>query len=187
MKYLTLGAVITVLSFNLLAGHHEEPEGISGLVSSDVFDLAGEMDLYVEKYHDTKKEGDFSTPKGLFKLGTIYYRKDRNKSLKCVLPKRVIKKNMGWCNDSRSKKYNKEINFPFAYSAERLYRKDSKYDIFINIKYNQSPAKKNKGSAIFLHLIKKKYKPTAGCIALAKKDFTKILPLINKKTKIMIV
>ena len=52
MKYLTLGAVITVLSFNLLAGHHEEPEGISGLVSSDVFDLAGEMDLYVEKYQN---------------------------------------------------------------------------------------------------------------------------------------
>ena len=133
-----------------------------------------------------KKEGDFSTPRGLFKLGTLYYRKDRIKSLKSILPKRVIKKNMGWCNDSSSKKYNKEINFPFVYKAEKLYRKDKKYDIFINIKYNQSPAKKNKGSAIFLHLSNKKYKPTAGCIALIKEDFMKILPLIDIKTKIMV-
>ena len=63
---------------------------------------------------------------------------------------------MGWCNDSKSKKYNKEIIFPFKYSAEKLYRKDKIYDMFIEIKYNSHPVKKNKGSAIFLHLIKKK-------------------------------
>ena len=62
-----------------------------------------------------KKEGDLATPKGLFKLGPLYYRKDRNKSLKCKIRKRVIKKNMGWCDDSRSKKYNREIYFPFKY------------------------------------------------------------------------
>ena len=70
MKYLTLGAVITVLSFNLLAGHHEEPEGISGLVSSDVFDLAGEMDLYVEKYQNW---GDAENQKHYHPVGTLVY------------------------------------------------------------------------------------------------------------------
>ena len=70
MKYLTLGAVITVLSFNLLAGHHEEPEGISGLVSSDVFDLAGEMDLYVEKYQNC---GDAENQKHYHPVGTLVY------------------------------------------------------------------------------------------------------------------
>ena len=93
---------------------------------------------------------------------------------------------MGWCDDSRSKKYNKEIHFPFKYSAEKLYRKDRIYDIIINIKYNYSPVLKNKGSAIFLHLINKKYKPTKGCVALSKKDLLKILPFINKNTKISI-
>ena len=93
---------------------------------------------------------------------------------------------MGWCNDSRSKKYNQEITFPFKHGAEKLYRYDGKYNIFINIKYNQSPIKKKKGSAIFLHLTSKKYKPTKGCIAITKKDFLKILPLINKNTKISI-
>tara|TARA_Y100001970_G_C14230649_1_gene858426 strand:- start:1077 stop:1568 length:492 start_codon:yes stop_codon:yes gene_type:complete len=133
-----------------------------------------------------KKEGDLATPKGIFSLGLLYFREDRNNLLKTKLKKRVIKKNMGWCDDVRSKKYNKEINFPFKYKAEKLYRKDKIYDIFINIKYNQSPVVKGKGSAIFLHLSNKKYNPTVGCIAIAKKDFLKILPFINKKTKIEI-
>ena len=134
----------------------------------------------------SKKEGDLTTPKGVFKLGPLYFRKDRIKSIKSKLRKKIIKKNMGWCNDSQSKKYNREINFPFQYSAEKLFRKDRCYDIFINVKYNQSPVKKGKGSAIFLHLTNKKYKPTKGCIAVLKKDLLKILPLLDKKTKISI-
>ena len=133
-----------------------------------------------------KKEGDLATPKGLFKLGLLYYRKDRNKSLKSKLKKRVIKKNMGWCDDIKSKKYNQEIHFPFKYGAEKLYIKDKTYDIFVNIKYNHSPIVKGKGSAIFLHLTNKKYKATKGCVAILKKDFLKILPLINRDTKISI-
>ena len=133
---------------------------------------------------NSKKEGDLATPKGIFKLGLLYYRKDRNKSLVSRIKKRVIKKNMGWCNDSRSKKYNQEIYFPSKYRAEKLYRKDKMYDIFIHIKYNHSPVVKEKGSAIFLHLTNYKYKPTQGCVAILKKDFLKILPLIDKNTKI---
>ena len=134
----------------------------------------------------SKKEGDLTTPMGVFKLGTLYFRKDRIQSVKSKLKKRIIKKNMGWCDDTQSKKYNQEINFPFQYSAEKLCRKDRFYDIFINVKYNQSPVKKGKGSAIFLHLTNKKYKPTKGCIAVLKKDLLKILPLLDKKTKISI-
>ena len=134
----------------------------------------------------SKKEGDLATPKGIFELGTFYYRKDNNKPLKCKIKKKIIKKKMGWCDDSRSKKYNKEISFPFKYGAEKLYRKDKIYDLFINIKYNFSPIIKEKGSAIFLHITDGKYKPTKGCVAIAKKDFLKILPLINNKTKISI-
>ena len=135
---------------------------------------------------NSKKEGDLATPKGTFKLGLFYYRKDRIKSLKCKIKKKTIKKNMGWCDDSRSKKYNREISFPFKYSAEKLYRKDRIYDFFINIKYNHFPIIKGKGSAIFLHLSNKNYKATKGCIGLQKKDFLKILPFINKRTKIFI-
>ena len=134
----------------------------------------------------SKKEGDLATPKGTFKLGTLYYRKDNIQQLKYKIRKKIIKKKMGWCNDSRSKKYNQEISFPFKYGAEKLYRKDKIYDLFINIKYNSCPVIKDKGSAIFLHIANSKYKPTKGCIAISKNDFLKILPLINNKTKISI-
>jgi len=73
-----------------------------------------------------------------------------------------------------------------AKSTKAPDRKDNIYDIFINIKYNHSPIIKGKGSAIFLHLSNKKYLPTSGCVALLKKDFIKILPLINNNTKISI-
>ena len=89
-------------------------------------------------------------------------------------------------HESRNKKYNREINFPFKQSAEKLYRKDRIYDLLINIKYNFKPRIKGKGSAIFLHIAKKNYLPTKGCIAIKKKDFLKILPLIKYKTKISI-
>ncbi len=134
-----------------------------------------------------KKEGDFSTPKGTFKLGKLYYRKDRIGTLNYNLKKKVIKKNMGWCDDNRSKKYNKEINLPSKFRAEKLYRKDKIYDLFINIEYNYKPTIKNKGSAIFLHLANKKYRPTKGCIAISKKDFLKLISSIKKNTKISIL
>ena len=133
-----------------------------------------------------KTEGDLTTPAGNFKIGNLYWRDDRVKKPITKLICKKIKRNMGWCNDINSRKYNQEIYFPFQYRAEKLYRKDNIYDIFINIKYNHSPIIKARGSAIFLHLSNKKYRPTSGCVALLKKDFLKILPLINKKTKISI-
>ena len=133
-----------------------------------------------------KKEGDNKTPKGIFEIENLYFRKDRLKkpltSLKCI----EIKKNMGWCDDIKSKKYNREISFPFKYRAEKFYKTEKNYDALINIKYNYTRVKKNKGSAIFLHLTNKKYSPTKGCVAIHKKDFIKILPLIKKNTKIFI-
>ena len=120
-----------------------------------------------------KKEGDLATPKGIFKLGCLYYRKDRVKGIKTTIKKKIIKKNMGWCNDAKSKKYNKEIKFPFRYSAEKLYRKDNIYDLLINIKYNSNPVTKLKGSAIFLHLANIKYKATDRVCGNFKKRFFK--------------
>ena len=93
---------------------------------------------------------------------------------------------MGWCDDTNSKHYNKLIKFPFRYSAEKLYRSDYIYDIILIMDYNQNPVINGKGSAIFLHIASKKYKSTKGCVALQKKDFLKIIPLISKKTKILI-
>jgi len=133
-----------------------------------------------------KKEGDKKTPKGEFKFKYILYRKDRIFDLKTRLKKIVIKKRMGWCDDPNSNNYNKIINFPSKYSAEKLWKKENVYDIIIVIDYNLNPLIKNKGSAIFLHIAKRKYQPTNGCIAVSKKNIRLIANAINKKTKIKI-
>jgi len=133
-----------------------------------------------------KIEGDQITPKGKFKILGILYRKDRVRNLKCKLKLTPIKKNMGWCDDSRSKHYNKIITFPFKFRAERLYRKDNIYDIIAILDYNYNPIKKNKGSAIFIHIANKKYSNTLGCVALSKNNLKKVLKNINSKTRVII-
>ena len=93
---------------------------------------------------------------------------------------------MGWCDDIKNKKnYNKLINVKDKTKHEKLFRNDHKYDLLIPIKYNYKKSILGKGSCIFIHLTNN-YKPTAGCIALNKKDFLIMLRLINKKTKIKI-
>tara|TARA_Y100000816_G_scaffold151993_1_gene108231 strand:- start:152 stop:646 length:495 start_codon:yes stop_codon:yes gene_type:complete len=131
-----------------------------------------------------KFEGDKKTPIGTYSLGNLYYRKDRNPKpvtkLKCI----PIKKDMGWCDDIKSKKnYNKLIKVNKKIKHEKLFRKDYKYDFMIPINYNSKRTKLGKGSAIFLHLTKN-FNSTLGCVAIKKKDFLILLKLINKKTKI---
>ena len=133
-----------------------------------------------------KKEGDKKTPKGKFKLKYILYRKDRVFDLQTILKRIKIDKNMGWCDDPKSSYYNKIIRYPFKYRTEKLWRKDNIYDIIIIIDYNLKPVVKNKGSAIFLHIAKRNYQPTDGCIAVSKKNIKLLLSKINKKTKIKI-
>ena len=134
-----------------------------------------------------KKEGDKKTPKGVFEIENLYFRKDRKEkpltSLKCV----EIKKSMGWCNDtSFQKKYNKLIKIEKKIKYEKLKRKDYKYDFLIPIKYNFKRPIVGLGSCIFIHLTKN-YKPTAGCVALKEKDFLIMLKLIKKNSKIKII
>ena len=133
-----------------------------------------------------KKEGDKKTPKGTFEIENLYYRRDRmNKPetfLKCV----EIKNNMGWCNDVNfPEKYNKRMKIIKKIKHERLSRKDNKYDLLIPIKYNYKKTVPGLGSCIFIHLTKN-YKPTAGCIALRKKDFLILAKIVKKNSKIQI-
>ena len=138
-------------------------------------------------FSKNKKEGDYKTPKGIFKLGNIYYRADRIQKPQSKLKLIKIKKEMGWCDDPKSKFYNKlvKIRKKSKFKYEKLFRKDYKYDLLILIKYNYEKVYKYKGSAIFLHLTKN-YSSTKGCVALQKKDFLILLKVINKKTKIKI-
>ena len=132
-----------------------------------------------------KKEGDKKTPRGTFSIGPLFFRKDRNNKPKTKLKIFQITKTMGWCDDSNHKKYNQLIKINKKIKAEKLYRNDYKYDYLIPINYNTLRPKKNRGSAIFIHLTKN-YQKTLGCIGLKKKDLLILLKLIDSKTKIKI-
>ena len=131
-----------------------------------------------------KKEGDCSTPTGLFKLKKLYFRKDRMGVPNCKIKKKIITQNMAWCDDPKNIKYNQEIQNYKKINKENFYRKDCKYDYLLTINYNDTKIP-FKGSAIFIHLTID-YKPTGGCIALKKKDFEILLKLIDQQTKIKI-
>ena len=147
-----------------------------------------EFKCCIGKYGFTKKkiEVDKKTPRGLFRLDNLFFRKKMYNSPKTKLKKIMIKKNMGWCDDPKSQKYNSLIKISKKFNHEKMFRNDGKYDLLIPIKYNMKNPVKGKGSAIFLHLTKD-YKSTNGCIALKKKDFLILLKLINQNKKIKII
>ena len=133
-----------------------------------------------------KNEGDCKTPIGTFTIGKLFFRKDRIKKPKTLLKIIEIKQHMGWCDDiNHPKKYNRLIKINNKIRHEKLKRKDNKYDLLIPINYNTKKPVIGLGSCIFIHLTKN-YKPTAGCIALKKKDFLIMLKIIKKNSKIKI-
>jgi L,D-peptidoglycan transpeptidase YkuD (ErfK/YbiS/YcfS/YnhG family) len=132
------------------------------------------------------KEGDNITPKGIFSITRIFYRQDKIKKIITKVKKIKIKKNMGWCDDSQSPFYNKQVKLPNRFGYEKLYREDNLYDIILILNYNTKPVIKNKGSAIFVHVGNKFYKKTRGCVALKKDHLIKLISQIKKNTKIKI-
>ena len=94
---------------------------------------------------------------------------------------------MGWCDDPQSKDYNKLVRLPFKFNFEKLYRSDSIYDIFFVLDFNTNPIKKNKGSAIFIHIAKKSFSSTKGCVAIKKSDIKMLAKKISKNTLVKII
>lgn len=131
-----------------------------------------------------KIEGDKATPEGCFPLKEVFFRTDRIKNLETNLPVKSLDRNDGWCDDSKDKNYNKFVKMPYPASAEYLWRKDRLYDVLVAVGYNDNPVIPKKGSAIFMHVAKKDYSPTAGCIALSLPDLLEILKTIKGKTSI---
>ena len=133
-----------------------------------------------------RKEGDQITPKGKHKIKYILYRKDRISKIQSKFKKIVITKNMGWCDDPKSKDYNKLIKLPTNYSYEKLYRRENIYDLILVLNFNMRPIVKKKGSAIFIHVAKKNYKKTEGCVAINKISLLKVIKKLKKNTKVLI-
>lgn len=134
-----------------------------------------------------KKEGDGVTPVGSFPIREVMYRKDQlDEKPKTALPVREIQKDDGWCDEESCKDYNKKVKLPHSGSHEELWRNDRVYDIIVILGYNDSPPEPEKGSAIFMHIARKEFTPTAGCIALTKEDLLEILSQCDESTQLCV-
>lgn len=133
-----------------------------------------------------KKEGDGATPSGCFEIRKVFYRADRIEKPVSIFETMALTKNAGWSDDSTKPDYNKHITLPYNGSHEDLWREDDIYDIIIVLGYNDEPVVKGKGSAVFMHITREGYSPTAGCIALSINDLKEILASCTKDTKVCI-
>ena len=137
-------------------------------------------------FSKNKMEGDGFTPVGTFFIEKIFYRADKIKNLDTKINKIKIHESYGWCDDPNQKEYNQLIKFPFNFSAEKLYRDDSLYNLVCVLNYNTNPITPGLGSAIFMHVAKNDYNVTEGCIALKQEDLIYLLSFIDNKTKIIL-
>jgi len=133
-----------------------------------------------------KREGDGATPRGRFRLRYGLYRPSAGRP-PTVLPFRVIHRDDGWSDCPRDRNYNRPVRFPYAASAECLWRDDGLYDLIVVLGYNDVPRVRYRGSAIFLHIARDDFRPTEGCIALRARDLRRLLALLPKESEISIL
>ncbi len=124
-----------------------------------------------------KREGDGATPAGLFPVRRALYRPDRLARPATALALGPIAPEDGWCDAPQDPLYNRQVRLPYGASHERLWRDDGLYDALIVLGHNDAPPVPGRGSAVFLHVARPDYAPTAGCVALALPD---LLALLNK-------
>lgn len=122
-----------------------------------------------------KREGDRATPYGRLDLRRVLYRADRLAAPRCAVPVEPIAPEDGWCDDPADPRYNRMIRLPAEARAESLWRSDPLYDVIGVLGWNDAPPVAGRGSAIFLHVARGDYAPTAGCVALALPDLLHVL------------
>ncbi len=133
-----------------------------------------------------KREGDGGSPLGQFALRRVWWRVDRAPFPRCAVPARRTRKGDGWCDAPAHPRYNRPVQLPFGASHETMWRDDHLYDMVVEIGWNDVPARRGRGSAIFLHLARPGYTPTEGCVAVSRVTMLRLLPLIGRHTRLRI-
>ncbi len=133
-----------------------------------------------------KREGDGGTPRGTFTLRRLWWRADRVPRPRTGLPVRRIRPSDGWCEDPNDRRYNRPVNVPKNSTADRLWRTDALYDLIIEISHNTRPRVTGRGSAVFVHIARQKFAPTAGCVALQADTLRRLVERLGPRTRIEI-
>jgi L,D-peptidoglycan transpeptidase YkuD (ErfK/YbiS/YcfS/YnhG family) len=133
-----------------------------------------------------KREGDGGTPKGTFRPRQLWWRADRHPRPRTFLPIRAIRPEDAWCEDPGSRHYNQPVQRDIDRGGDRLRRDDHLYDFIVEIDHNSSPRIANRGSAVFLHLARENFSPTAGCVSMTKSAMLRLLQRLGPETRIVI-
>ncbi len=134
---------------------------------------------------DDKREGDGATPRGTHTIVGMLYRPDRMaRPTDWAVP---IRPGDLWSDDPRHEDYNLMVRAPYPHSAESLRRADPMYDLILITNWNWPYAKRDKGSAIFVHQWRRPGYPTAGCVALSRSDLQWIAPRIGYSTRLIVL
>jgi L,D-peptidoglycan transpeptidase YkuD (ErfK/YbiS/YcfS/YnhG family) len=133
-----------------------------------------------------KREGDGATPRGTFRLKRLWWRAERHVRPRTLLPARRIRSDDAWCEDPADRRYNRPIKLPNGSNADRLARADALYDFVIEIDHNSRPRVAGRGSAVFIHVARDGFAPTAGCVALSARTLRRLLERVGPRTKLVI-
>jgi L,D-peptidoglycan transpeptidase YkuD (ErfK/YbiS/YcfS/YnhG family) len=133
-----------------------------------------------------KREGDGGTPSGRFRPVRLWWRADRLPRPHTWLPSRPIGGADAWCEDPHDRRYNRPFRRSASEPGDRLRRADGLYDLIVEIDHNTRPRVAGRGSAVFLHVARPGLAPTAGCVAMRRRDLEMLLRHLTPKTRIMI-
>ncbi|KGT77937.1 L,D-transpeptidase catalytic domain protein [Bradyrhizobium japonicum] len=133
-----------------------------------------------------KREGDGGTPRGSFRPKQLWWRGDRHSRPRTFLPARTIGDTDAWCEDAGDRHYNQAIRLGPEQGGDRLKRTDHLYDFIIEIDHNTKPRIAGRGSAVFLHLARDNFGPTAGCVSMTKAAMLQLLRRLGPRTRIII-
>jgi L,D-peptidoglycan transpeptidase YkuD (ErfK/YbiS/YcfS/YnhG family) len=133
-----------------------------------------------------KREGDGGTPRGIFRPKRLWWRGERHRRPATALPVQRIRLDDGWCEDPTDRHYNRPVKVPPASKADRLARADALYDFIVEIDHNARPRVAGRGSAVFIHVARPGFAPTAGCVALTTSALRHLLARLGPRTRITI-
>ncbi len=133
-----------------------------------------------------KREGDGGTPAGRFHPVRLWWRADRLPRPRTLLPARKIASGDAWCENPADRRYNRPFRRSANEPGDRLRRADGLYDVIVQIDHNTRPRVAGRGSAVFLHVARSGFAPTAGCVGLQRSALLALLPQLSPKTRIII-
>jgi len=133
-----------------------------------------------------KREGDMATPRGRFRLRSVFYNPERSLRPRTRLPLRPLRTVDGWCDSPLDRNYNRRVSLPYGASAERLWRDDDLYDLVVVLGHNDAPRVRHRGSAVFMHVARPGFLATEGCVALRASDLKRVLRAVARRSEIVI-